>query len=211
MNYKKKKEDISEQLNYKKIELNKIKNELKKIENENNKMKIKNKELIKNTQIILQKNQYIDKKFHEKEEHEKNIKIIQNNFNNQIQLILENNKKIIYEIIKENLDKIFKNFETVLNNLKKEGEKRNNNCLKMENYFKSTKNEINELFSSTQISHKVYCNECNKEIKGIKYECSECKYNLCENCELINFLKKKHLHKFYIIRKPVMKYSIKNE
>ena len=49
---------------------------------------------------------------------------------------------------------------------------------------------------------KLKCNECGNEIIGIRYKCSKCKeYNLCEKCELKNFINKKHLDLFYKIRK----------
>ena len=203
----KEKEDFNQQLKKKKEELNKINNEIKIIEKENWKIKIENKKLKEKNTNIIRKNEYFNKKINEKE-YEKKITEIKITFNNQIQLILENYKKIISKFIVENLDKQFKIYITELKNKE---ENRKNNYLKIENSLNSTKNEINELFSSTQISHKVNCNQCNKDIKGIKYECSECNYNLCENCEIINFLNKKHPHKFYKIRKPFKKHSIKNE
>ena len=46
-------------------------------------------------------------------------------------------------------------------------------------------------------------------IKGILYECSKCKgYYLCEKCEEINYIDKKHPHNFIKIRKEKKKYEI---
>ena len=203
----KEKEAITQQLKKKEEELNNINNTIKITNQENSKIKNENKELKEKNKNIIQKIEYINKTINEKE-NEKKLKEIKITFDNQIQLILENYKKITSKFIVENLDKQFKIY---IKELKNKEENRKNNYLKIENFINSTKNEINELFSSTQISHNVNCNQCNKDIKGIKYECSECNYNLCENCEIINFLNKKHPHKFYKIRKPFKKHSIKNE
>ena len=203
----KEKEAITQQLKKKEEELNNINNTIKITNQENSKIKNENKELKEKNKNIIQKIEYINKTINEKE-NEKKLKEIKITFDNQIQLILENYKKITSKFIVENLDKQFKIY---IKELKNKEENRKNNYLKIENFINSTKNEINELFSSTQISHKVNCNQCNKDIKGIKYECSECNYNLCENCEIINFLNKKHPHKFYKIRKPFKTHSIKNE
>ena len=165
-------------------------------------MKSENIELKKNIEFNLKKLEYTKKLIDKKEENDKNISEIKQNFNNQINLIIKEYENKIYEM----KNYLYKQFTNYINKLKQEEEKRKKMYLSWEDKTK----EINGFFNSTQRSHGINCNECNKEIKGIKYECSKCKnYNLCENCELINFLKQKHLHKFFKIRKP--KRSIENE
>ena len=151
----------------------------------------------------IKKEEYMENSTKKKEEYEKNIEEIKNKFDKKINLIKKSCEDRIDEIT--NLVEKFKQY---INQLKEEEKERQKNFLSI--YEEKTK-EVNEYFISTQIFHGTKCNECNKEIQGIKYECSECDYNLCESCELINFLEKKHLHKFYKIRKPMIKQSIINE
>ena len=200
----KKKEEIEKIIENNQIKLKEINDETKKNSKENNDM-TKN---IKKLNKIINSNLEMMKKFENlyktKEERENNIKEIKNKFEETIKLIIKSYEDRIDEI-KINLDKKFKKY---INQLKEEEKETKKILLSM--YEDKTK-EVNEFFISTQIFHGTKCNECNKEIQGIKYECSECDYNLCESCELINFLEKKHLHKFYKIRKPMIKQSIINE
>ncbi len=200
----KKKKEIEKKIENYEIKLNQINDEAEKKSNENNEMTKIIKELntkINLNQIIMKQFEYLNKT---KKGSENNIKEIKNKFEDTINLIKKTYEDRIDEI-KRNLDEKFKKY---INQLKEEEKERKKKVLSM--YEDKTK-EVNEFFISTQIFHQTKCNECNKEIQGIKYECSECDYNLCESCELINFLEKKHLHKFYKIRKPMIKQSIINE
>ena len=100
--------------------------------------------------------------------------------------------------------------ENLIDKLTQEYEKKNNkyfNELKeKEKEIEKTHKEIKEFLEEnkketkefdTIISYGIKCNECGNEIIGIRYKCSKCKeYNLCEKCELKNYINKKHLHTF---------------
>ena len=167
----------------------------------NEQLKKENKKLIY-ISYINKKIENVKKEIEEKENQKKKI----DNINKEYEYKLKNINfgKIINDIKKDS----YKIFEKYINNVKEIEKKRNLKLNKILNDYKESKKEINEFITSTQISHGIICNKCKKEIKGIRYQCScsSCTFNLCENCELINYLKKEHIHqKFYLIRKPIQK------
>ena len=107
------------------------------------------------------------------------------------------------------IDKLTKKYEEknqeYFNELKgkeKEIEKTHKKIKEVLEENKEESKELNTILSSNIYCHGIKCNECGNEIIGIRYKCSKCKeYNLCEKCELKNFINKKHLDLFYKIRK----------
>ena len=96
-------------------------------------------------------------------------------------------------LLKGDIDTIIEMANKKIIELKNE---KKNNEIKLRRIIKKLKNNSNDII------HKgIYCNECDNEIKGIRYKCCICqKYNLCEKCE------KKcgvgHNHPLLKIRKP---------
>ncbi len=199
----KKKEEIDKIIEYNENKIKKMSDNINIKSKENDEIINKNKELKKIFEMNQKKIEFIENSINKNKEYTNITEEIKKKFNNQIQLIIESYENKINEI-KNNL--IIK-CEEYIKEIKEKEEKRK----KIFQSWEDKTKEFKEFFHSKQISHGINCNECCKEIKGIKYECSECDYNLCENCELINFLKQKHLHKFFKIRKPINKRSIENE
>ena len=176
----------------------------------NEEMEIENKKL-KNTIEVNKKTIEIINKCKEKIEsyplYKNKVKKIEEEYKRKLNNIESNinlNFNNIINNVKKNTDCIFiKNF----NKLLEEEKKRNIKCNKILNDYQESKKESIEYIHSTQFSHGIICDKCKKDIKGIRYKCSKCfcQYNLCEKCEVINYLKKEHLHLFYIIRKPIEK------
>ncbi len=115
----------------------------------------------------------------------------------------------------ENLKKEFSSYmkkieENLIDKLTQEYEKKNkeyfNELKEKEKEIEKTHKKIKEVLEEnkekikefdTITSYGIKCNECGKEIIGIRYKCSKCKeYNLCEKCELKNYINKKHRHIF---------------
>ena len=151
---------------------------------------------------------------------------------------IENNLiyKNKFEYIKKELDKKINNkIYSYINQIQKEYEEikiKNNELIKSyinklnkyENERKLGFKEKNEKYEKLKLdfikiinSNVKYFNEkCKKcgdfPIKGILYECSKCEgYYLCEKCEEINYLDKKHPHNFIKIRESSSNEEIENK
>ncbi len=191
-------EYINEKIKSKEIELETINKNLEKSVKilEENKIRIENINKLKTLLNFEHKNK-IEKKEEEFKENMKNkIILYMEKFENKfIEELNELKNKKINEYFKENEER-----SKLYNKISKEYEE-----IKKE--FEIT-NKLNNSFLG------VKCEICKKEIQGIRYECSKCKeYNLCEKCELKNYIYKIHTlsHKFYKIRKNIDKHSIKIE
>ncbi len=84
------------------------------------------------------------------------------------------------------------------------------NIQKKKEKYEKLKLDFFKIIHSTQQSFNKKCLKCGVfPIKGILYECSECKgYFLCEKCEEKNYIDKIHQHNFIKIRKNISKYEI---
>ena len=87
--------------------------------------------------------------------------------------------------------------------IKKEKNSNNINQNSMMNLHPKDNNEINLSFVKT-IHFGIKCNICGMlPIKGDRYKCHICKdYNLCQDCEQLNFEIEKHPHDFIKMRNP---------
>ena len=178
----------------------------------NKELMMENKNIIKEKESLTQKINCIINKaimnYYEKESnYKKQIEDIQKRYEEKINNIfinLEDKMKKIY------LEKIQQIFNENLLKFNKEHKIRLDNFNQHEENYKNIKDEFNNLISSNNFNHGIKCNKCNKNIMGIRYECSECQFNLCENCELKNYLYQTHPHKFYKIRRIKQKLISKN-
>ena len=184
-------------------------NRLKELEEQKKLMK-ENEEIIKvNKQLSNEKNRIMNniiKTFSDNSSnYKKKLEDIQNEYNkkiNNIFLNLEDKmKKISIEKLEQKLNEYITQF-------KNDNKIREENLNKYEEEYKNIRDEFNNIISSNNFNHEIKCNNCNKNIIGIRYECSECQFNLCEICELKNYLYIIHPHKFYKIRKIKNKKSI---
>ncbi len=77
--------------------------------------------------------------------------------------------------------------------------------------YEENKKELETIVKLNNSFFGIECKICKETIKGIRYECSKCEeYNICEKCELKNYIYKIHpiTHKFYKIRKKTEKILI---
>ena len=105
----------------------------------------------------------------------------------------------------DNYVKKFEDFE------KRREEDYNNSMSKIMLSNVQKEGEIN-LSAIKTTHHGIQCNMCKiNPIVGYRYKCSICKdYNLCENCEQINYDKQEHKHDFIKMRNAE-KLSLKPE
>ena len=190
------------------VKLKKLYDELKSV-NVKKELK-KQKELMKENEEIIKENKQLTedknrimnniiKTFYDKRLNYKNqIKDIQKEYVNKINnsfIHLEDEMKKIF------LEKMQQKFNQYLIKFDNDYKIREVNLIKYEEEYKNIKDEFNNIISSNNFDHKINCNKCKNNIIGIRYECGECQFNLCEKCELKNYLYKTHPHKFYKIRK----------
>ena len=159
---------------------------------------------------------YLDKK---SELQEQSIK--QENYEKQfaktkinLQKEIENKMKQYLHSLEGNyLSKIKKKFFEKLELFQDSIKKRNDTFEKEKHFYEKTKFELIGLAKlNNYIHYGKICKECNNNpIKGILYQCYECKdYYLCEKCEAINFLYGNHPHNFIKIRKESSSYEIES-
>ena len=158
-----------------------------------------------------------------------NLTIILKNgieYNNKIQIMKDQLKKTINEEITLFLGNFENKFIEELNELKtnkikkineyfEEIKKNEKERIQFYNNFtkeyEESKKELETIMKLNNSFFGIECKICKETIKGIRYECSKCEeYNLCEKCELKNYIYKIHpiTHKFYKIRKKTEKILI---
>ncbi len=148
-------------------------------------------------------------------EYKNNIQIMKDQLkktiNKEITLFMGNfENKFIEELneIKTNKIKtINEYFEEIKNNEKERIEFYNN----FKKEYEENKKELETKVKLNNSFFGIECKICKETIKGIRYECSKCEeYNICEKCELKNYIYKIHpiTHKFYKIRKKTEKILI---
>ena len=191
-------------INIKLKELENKKNEFKELKDINNELKEKiikkqiiNEHLKSANDIIKkikEKNLQLKQKLHQKLD-------IQNEFEKKI-------KEFVLKYIESIKNKGNKKLESKIDDIK---EKVN----KMEKNYEETIKKFNINFESHNfIDFGKKCEHCKKSIERILYQCSQCKdhdFYLCDTCEKLNFIEKKHPHNFIKIRKPFKKCSIEKE
>ena len=209
---------IKEENNEKEKELYKLRNDIKnlqlvkkeeeekyeKVKKENEKLgehllilqnKIKGNEII-NVNIetlkkIVNKEKEYDIRINEmKKKYEENLK---KEFSSYMKKIEEN----LIDKLTQEYEKKNNEYFNELKEKEKEIEKTHKKIKEVLEENKEESKELNTILSSNIYCHGIKCNECGNEIIGIRYKCSKCKeYNLCEKCELKNYINKKHLHTF---------------
>ena len=184
-------------------------NKLKEIEEQKKLMK-ENKEIIKvNEELSNEKNRIMNniiKTFADNSSnYKKKLEHIQNEYNKKINNIFLNLEDKMKKI---SIEKLEQKINEYIIQFKNDNKIREENLNKYEEEYKNIREEFNNIISSNNFNHEIKCNNCNKNIIGIRYECSECQFNLCEICELKNYLYITHPHKFYKIRKIKKKKSM---
>ena len=158
-----------------------------------------------------------------------NLTIILKNgieYNNKIQIMKDQLKKTINKEITlfignfenkfiEELNELKTNKIKTINEYFEEIKKNEKERIQFYNNFtkeyEESKKELETIMKLNNSFFGIECKICKETIKGIRYECSKCEeYNLCEKCELKNYIYKIHpiTHKFYKIRKKTEKMLI---
>ncbi len=184
-------------------------NKLKELEEQKKLMK-ENEEIIKvNEELSNEKNRIMNniiKTFADNSSnYKKKLEDIQNEYNKKINNIFLNLEDKMKKI---SIEKLEQKINEYIIQFKNDNKIREENLNKYEEEYKNIRDEFNNFISSNNFNHEIKCNICNKNIIGIRYECSECQFNLCEICELKNYLYITHPHKFYKIRKIKKKKSM---
>ena len=182
-------------------ELNKLKKDINDLNKENNKLRLLYKEEkekyenIKKLNIIINKEKEYDKEINEmKKEKEEKLK-------EGIILMMKKIEEKMIDKLKKEYEKKNEEYLNKLKEREKERERIYEDIKKFLEENKNSKKELETIILSNKYNHGIKCNECEKDIIGIRYQCVECEeYNLCEKCELKNYINKKHLHLFYKIR-----------
>ncbi len=171
--------------------------------------------MIKDNNKCISEQKKIIIKYKTGKEYQKEFDSLKNNLEKQMNKTISNYIKILHDdyiklVKKANLDKIESNKKILFDCEEKR---------KKEFQIQNDENEKNktELLTICKSNNKKHfnkkCEICEENpIKGILYECSECKeFYLCEKCEEWNFIYKKHKHNFIKIRKLNLKLNIINE